>query len=81
MAAVAAGRLDEIPREEFEEGESFLLLELIANGTDFIAYGAGGRLSHGDLLGVVQRWSGIPPAYQTKGVAVFSSSATGQLNR
>ena len=50
MMAVAASRFDELPRKEFEEGESLLLLELIAQGIELAAGGVVGRLGHGDLL-------------------------------
>ena len=34
MMAVAASRFDELPRKQFEEGESLLLLELVAHGVE-----------------------------------------------
>jgi hypothetical protein len=58
MRAVTASGFDEIPREQSKEGESFVLLELIANGIDLAADGAGGRLSHGDLLGCGKQVAG-----------------------
>ena len=53
MVGVAASRLDVRLRQELEEGEPLLLCELISVGTELVAGSRGSRLSHGDLLGVV----------------------------
>ena len=50
MMAAAASRFDEIGRKQLEEGESLVLLELIANRIELAVDGAGSRLNHGDLL-------------------------------
>jgi hypothetical protein len=53
MIQVAASRLDHGSGEEAEEGESFLLGELIAERIEWSSRGRGGRLVHSDLLGAV----------------------------
>jgi hypothetical protein len=53
MVAVAVRGLDDSPREDLEEGEPGLLPELVPKANDLVARGRGGRLGHGDLLGVV----------------------------
>src|SRR5262249_17939351 len=56
MMAAAARRFDALTREQLKKRESCVVLELIAYRIELAPDGAGGRLSHDDLLGRGNRW-------------------------
>jgi hypothetical protein len=72
VAAEAAGAFDEASREEFEEREPALLPESIPLGSELVARGYLGRLSHGDLLGVETDGSGQTARLPAKRVALYT---------
>src|SRR5262249_58661934 len=76
MADDPAGRFDQGPREDRQEGDPGSLRQSIPDRGGWVATGRRGRLSHGDLLGVRTDGRFQTVSLLTKGVASHSPALT-----